>query len=279
MAALLALISSITWGIADFGGGLATRRIGPLKVLTVSYPAGAVVVTLLALTVVPGTLSTTVLGLSVYTAIVGTIAMVLLYAALAVGPMGIVSPLTAAGGAAVPVIVGVARGESLTFLIVVGIVLAGIAVVLVSRESGPHPKVSLRGLLLSGGAGLFIGLYLVGLGVAPEDSGVWVAALSRWWSSLGVSVVVLILIARRRSGSWRPYPWLFVLMAGTLDATANGIFQLAASGGDLVVVAVIGSLYPAATLLLAHWFLHERMSKVQWSGVVLALAAAVALTV
>lgn len=278
MAALLALISSITWGIADFGGGLATRRIGPLKVLTVSYPAGAVVVTLLALTVVPGTLSTTVLGLSVYTAIVGTVAMVLLYAALAVGPMGIVSPLTAAGGAAVPVIVGVARGESLTFLIVVGIVLAGIAVVLVSRESGPHPRVSLRGLLLSGGAGLFIGLYLVGLGVAPEDSGVWVAALSRWWSSLGVAVVVLILIARRRSGSWRPYPWLFVLMAGTLDATANGIFQLAASGGDLVVVAVIGSLYPAATLLLAHWFLHERMSKVQWSGVVLALAAAVALT-
>ncbi len=279
MAALLALISSIAWGIADFGGGLATRRIGALRVLTVSYPAGAIVVTLLALTIVPGTLSATVLGLSVYTAIVGTIAMVLLYAALAVGPMGIVSPLTAAGGAAVPVIVGLARGESLTPLIVLGIVLAGIAVILVSRESGPHPKVSARGLLLSGGAGLFIGLYLVGLGVAPEDSGVWVAALSRWWSTLGVVIIVLVMLARGRRGVWTPYPWAFAILAGSLDATANGLFQLAASGGDLVVVAVIGSLYPAATLLLAHWFLHERMSKVQWSGVMLALAAAIALAV
>lgn len=278
MAALLALISSIAWGIADFGGGLATRRIGPLKVLAVSYPAGAVVITLLALTVLPGTVSSTVLGLSVYNAVVGTIAMVLLYAALAVGPMGIVSPLTAAGGAAVPVLVGVARGEALTPLILLGIVLAGIAVVLVSRESGPHPKVSARGLLLSGGAGLFIGLYLVGLGVAPEDSGVWVAALSRWWSSLGVAVVVLVMLVRRRGGSWRPYPWRFALLAGALDASANGMFQLAAAGGELVVVAVIGSLYPAATLLLAHWFLHERMSRVQWSGVLLALAAAVSLT-
>ena len=279
MAALLALISSIAWGIADFGGGLATRKIGPLRVLTVSYPAGAIVVTLLALTVVPGTLSSSVLYLSIYTAIVGTIAMVLLYAALAVGPMGIVSPLTAAGGAAVPVIVGLARGESLTPLIILGIVLAGIAVVLVSRESGPHPKVSARGLVLSGGAGLFIGLYLVGLGVAPDTSGIWVAALSRWWSTLGVVIVLLVMFARGRGGVWSPYPWAFAILAGSLDATANGLFQLAASGGDLVVVAVIGSLYPAATLLLAHWFLHERMSRIQWSGVALALAAAVALAV
>ena len=279
MAALLALISSIAWGIADFGGGLATRRIGPLRVLTVSYPAGAIVVTLLALTIVPGTLTSSVLYLSIYTAVVGTIAMVLLYAALAVGPMGIVSPLTAAGGAAVPVVVGLTRGESLTPLIVLGIVLAGIAVVLVSRESGPHPKVSARGLLLSGGAGLFIGLYLVGLGVAPEDSGVWVAAISRWWSTLGVVIVLLVMFARGRGGTWTPYPWAFAILAGSLDATANGLFQLAASGGDLVVVAVIGSLYPAATLLLAHWFLHDRMSRVQWSGVLLALGAAVALAI
>lgn len=279
MPALLALFSSIAWGIADFGGGLATRRIGPLRVLTVSYPAGALVITLLALTIVPGTISPSVLWLSIYTSVVGTIAMVLLYAALAVGPMGIVSPLTAVGGATVPVIVGIARGESLTPLIVGGMVLAVIAVIFVSRESGPHPKVSSRGLLLSAGAGLFIGCYLVGLGIAPEGSGIWVAALSRWWSSVGVGLVVLVLLLRGRRGVWSPYPWLFALLAGTLDASANAMFQLAAAGGDLLVVAVIGSLYPAATLLLAHWFLHERMSRIQWAGVVLALGAAVALAV
>jgi len=279
MPALLAMFSSIAWGIADFGGGLATRRVGPLRVLTVSYPAGAVVITLLALTIIPGSLTSGAIELSVVTSIAGTIAMVLLYAALAVGPMGIVSPLTAVGGAAVPVIVGITRGETVTPLIVGGMLLAVIAVILVSRESGPHARVSLRGLLLAGGAGLFIGLYLVGLGSAPEGSGVWVAALSRWWSTLGVLVVVGVLLLRRGRSSGSPYPWLLAAMAGVLDASANGMFQLAAQGGELVVIAVIGSLYPAATLLLAHWVLKERMSRVQWSGVVVALAAAVALTV
>ncbi|MCF8558190.1 MAG: EamA family transporter [Candidatus Nanopelagicales bacterium] len=126
---------------------------------------------------------------------------------------------------------------------------------------------------------MFIGLYLVGLGVAPDDSGVWVAVFSRWWSSLGMVAVGLVVLVRHGSASWRPYPWLAVIAVGALDGSANGMFQLAAQGGELIVVAVIGSLYPAATLLLAHWFLHERMSRIQWSGVVLALGAAAALAI
>lgn len=157
--------------------------------------------------------------------------------------------------------------------------LAVIAVVLVSRESGPHARVTMKGLLLSGGAGLFIGLYLVGLGTAPDDSGIWVAALSRWWSSIAMVTVALIVILRSRSTSRSRYPWLLALAAGVLDASANALFNLAAQGGDLLVVAVIGSLYPAATIVLAHFVLHERMSRIQWCGVALALAAAVALTV
>jgi drug/metabolite transporter (DMT)-like permease len=274
MPALLALLSSIAWGLADFNGGLATRRVGALRILAVSYPAGALGLTLFALLIVPGTISSGVLWLSVYTAVVGTIAMFLLYAALAIGPMGIVSPLTALGGAAVPVVAGIVRGESLTTMIVIGLVLAVVAVILVSRESGPHARVTMRGLLLSAGAGLFIGLFLVGLGIAPEGSGVWVATFSRWWSTVGMVILALILLARSGTG-----PWLLATTAGVLDAAANGLFQLAAAEGELLVVGVIGSLYPAATLLLAHVFLHERMSRVQWTGVVLALGAAVALAV
>jgi drug/metabolite transporter (DMT)-like permease len=220
-----------------------------------------------------------VLWLSVYTAVAGTLAMVLLYGALAIGPMGVVSPLTAVGGAAVPVVVGIARGESVTVLIVIGMVLAAIAVILVSRESGPHARVTLKGLVLSGGAGLFIGLYLVGLGIAPDDSGIWVASLSRWWSSIAMITVALVLVLRRPAKTGARYPWLLAVSAGILDASANALFNLAAQGGELLVVAVIGSLYPAATIVLAHFVLHERMSRIQWSGVVLALAAAVALTV
>ena len=91
--------------------------------------------------------------------------------------------------------------------------------------------------------------------------------------------VALVLILRRKAGSGARYPWLLALSAGVLDASANALFNLAAQGGELLVVAVIGSLHPAATIVLAHFVLHERMSRIQWSGVVLALAAAVALTV
>lgn len=279
MSALLALISSVAWGSADVAGGLGARRVGSVRVIAVNYPAGALVLTAFALFVVPGTITRDVILLSVVTAVVGTLGMVLLYAALAVGPMGIVSPLTAIGGAAIPVIVGVMRGEPLTLPFVLGAALALVAVVLVSRESGPHARITPRALLLSAGAGIAIGFFLTALGIAPEGSGVWAATLSRWWSTLGMIIVTVILLSRSGLAKWRPYPWLFAIGAGALDALANGFFQLAAQDGELAVVAVIGSLYPATTLLIAHVLLKERMSRVQWAGVALALGAVVALTV
>ena len=279
MGALLALISSVAWGSADVAGGLGARRVGSVRVIAVNYPAGALILTVFALFVVPGTIDQTVIMLSLATAVVGTLGMILLYAALALGPMGIVSPLTAIGGAAIPVIVGVVRGEPLTLLFTLGAGLALVSVVLVSRESGHHARITPRALLLSAGAGLAIGLFLTALGVAPEGSGVWAATLSRWWSTIGMVAVTIVLLRRHGLGPWKPYPWIFAVGAGSLDALANGFFQLAAQDGALAVVAVIGSLYPATTLLIAHFVLKERMSGVQWSGVALALGAVVALTV
>ena len=164
-------------------------------------------------------------------------------------------------------------------LFALGAILALIAVVLVSRESRPHARITPRALLLSAGAGIAIGFFLTALGIAPEGSGVWAATLSRWWSTLGMIVVTLILLSRGGLAKWRPYPWAFAIGAGALDAVANGVFQLAAQGGELAVVAVIGSLYPATTLLIAHFLLKERMTRVQWTGVLVALGAVVALTV
>jgi len=279
MGALLALISSVAWGSADVAGGLGARRVGSVRVIAVNYPAGAIVLTAFALLLVPGSITPDIILLSIVTAVVGTLGMALLYAALAVGPMGIVSPLTAIGGAAIPVIVGVIRGEPLTLLFGLGAALALVAVVLVSRESRPHARISPRALLLSAAAGITIGFFLTTLGIAPEGSGVWAATLSRWWSTLGMVVVTIILLSRSGLAKWRPYPWLFAIGAGALDAIANGLFQLAAQGGELAVVAVIGSLYPATTLLIAHFLLKERMTRVQWAGVVLALGAIITLTI
>ena len=279
MAVLFALISSLSWGTADFLGGLASRRVGSLRVLSVSYPAGGVLITILALLVVPGVLSSESVWVGVASGAVGAVGMGLLYAALAQGQMGIVSPITAVLSGAVPVLVGVIRGESLSPTAIAGILAAGLAVILVSRETGPHKKTPPRAIAIAIASGLAIGAYLSVLGSAPDDSGIWVATIGRWFSSILV-VIALIIWLVRTGAKWSAagaFPWGLAVAAGGLDALANAVFQLAAQRGLLAIVAVIGSLYPAATLLLARFVLHERISRVQLVGVVLALAAAATL--
>jgi drug/metabolite transporter (DMT)-like permease len=279
MGALFALGSSIAWGCADFIGGVAARRVGPLRVMLLSYPAGALLLTVIALALVPGEVNAEILGWSIAVGLSGSLAIFLLYAALAIGPMGIVSPLTAVGSAAVPVLAGLARGEAITPLIIIGMILATVAVILVSREPGPHRSVTTRALLMSAGAGFFLGLCLTGLGLAPAESGIWVSALGRWIASVAVLGVALIVLTRSNPPTSSPYPWALAISAGALDGLANGFFQVAAQQAELVIVAVISSLYPAATLLLARWLLGERLSRIQVVGVALALGAIVALAI
>lgn len=276
MAALLALLSSLTWGSADFLGGLASRRVGALRVLTVSYPAGFLAILPIAVWVLPGSLSFDIAGWAIAAGAVGAAGMVMFYGALARGTMGIVSPLTAVMSAGIPVVVGLVLGESLGWVAIVGIIAAAVAVILISRERGEHLRTSPLSLGLALGSGIGFGFYLTVLGLAPVDSGIWTATIARAVSSVLVITAAIIALRPR----WQsPFPWVIVLVAGSLDALANGIFQLAAQRGDLAIVAVIGSLYPAATLFLARVFLRERMSMVQASGVALALAAIIALSI
>lgn len=275
MAALLALVSSLSWGVADFMGGLAARRVGPIQVLAISYPAGAVLLTLLAMFVIPGTLSMEVLPYAVAAGLIGALAIGLLYAALTRGQMGVVSPLTAVMSGAVPVAVGLARGETLSGLAVAGIALAVVAVFMVSKESGHHDRTPMSAIVLALSSGVAIGLYLTAIGLAPQDSGVWAATIGRWVSTVVMLIAVLIVAGKVVSAG---YPWLLVIGSGILDASANGIFQLASQRGLLSVVAVIGSLYPAATVVLARVILKERLNGIQIGGVVLALSAAAMLS-
>ena len=281
MAALLALLSSLSWGTSDFMGGLAARRVGSVRVLAVSYPSGAVLITFLALVIIPGQWSWSTVTIGLVAGVVGALAIGLLYAALSRGQMGIVSPITAVLSGAVPVVVGVVLGESLSALALAGVAVAGVAVVLVSRESGPHRRTPVRAVLLAVASGLAIGIYLSVIGTAPVDSGIWVATMGRWFSTALVLFILVILVWRSRgtlSGDRPAFPWNLALAAGALDALANAVFQLAAQRGLLAIVAVIGSLYPAATVILARVLLKETMSRVQLVGVVLALLAASVLT-
>jgi drug/metabolite transporter (DMT)-like permease len=276
VGALLALISSTSWGVADFFGGLASRRSSPAQVLSVSYPAGAIILTLLSLFVVKGDLTTEVIPYALAAGVIGGIAMFLLYAALTRGPMGIVSPITAVMSGLIPVLAGLIRGESLTALAILGMIGAAVAVVLVSRESGhAHERTPVSALLFALSAGVAIGLFLVAIGLSPQSAGIWTATLARWITTIGTVAIVTLFVRRTPVES---FPWALAIAAGTLDALANALFQLASQNGLLSVVSVIGSLYPAATVLLARIFLHERMNPVQVTGVLVAFAAVVALT-
>ncbi|HEV8025732.1 MAG TPA: DMT family transporter, partial [Candidatus Nanopelagicales bacterium] len=144
-----------------------------------------------------------------------------------------------------------------------------------------HRSTPAKAIVLALASGLAIGIYLSILGTAPPDSGIWVASVGRWVSSVLVIGALLVIVRNRapRADERKiSYPWNLALAAGGLDALANAVFQLAAQRGSLAIVAVIGSLYPAATVVLARYLLHERLSRVQLVGVGLALGAAAVLT-
>lgn len=289
MAPLLALLSSLLWGCGDFLGGISTRRVGALRVIAVSYPVGCVVLLACALFVIPGTIDGTTLWWSLVVGISGILAMYMFYLTLAVGPMGILSPITAVLSAGIPVVVGIMLGESLNGLAIIGIVIAGLAIVLVSLEFGAERSVTAKGLTYAIAAGTLIGVYMTGVGLSPDDSGLWVVTLGRVIGALlALAVAAVVLLGQRngRRGSASgtlparaSYPWIAVIAVGVLDSTANGVFQVAVRMDALAIVAVLASLYPAATVVLARYFLAERMSRLQVVGVGMALVAAAALSV
>jgi drug/metabolite transporter (DMT)-like permease len=278
---LLALISSITWGLADFLGGLASRRTRIVRVLPISYLSGAVVVTFFSIFLIPGELNSDSYLYGFFAAFFGVPAIALLYVALSRGPMGIVSPITALMAAFVPVITGLLRGDQVSGIGYFGMALAALSVILVSQEqkSESAQPITLSTLLICVASGTLIGAYLTVLGLAPSNQGIWTSTVARWFGFIFVGVFFLIrLKAISKDEKTQPFPWALAIVAGIFDASANGIYQIATQKGVLAIVAVLASLYPAATALLARVILNERLRLIQNVGVVLALAAAACLT-
>ena len=281
MAPLLALISSLTWGLADFLGGLASRRTRIVRVLPVSYLSGAIVVTFFSIFLIPGDLNSDSYLYGFFAAFFGVPAIALLYVALSRGPMGIVSPITALMAGFVPVITGLLRGDSVSAIGYFGMALAALSVILVSQErkSDQAQRISLSTLLICVASGTLIGSYLTVLGLAPSNQGIWTSTIARWFGFLFVGAFFLLrLKAISKDENSQPFPWTLAIVAGIFDASANGIYQIATQKGVLAIVAVLASLYPAATAVLARYVLHERLRVIQNIGVVLALAAAACLT-
>ncbi|MFC4466338.1 EamA family transporter [Streptomyces xiangluensis] len=263
IALLLALGSSLAYGCADFLGGLGARKAHVLRTVMFAAPA-SFVVELLLWPVLGASFSAGALGWGAASGVASAAAFVLLYRTLAIGPMNVLSPVTALVSAALPVGVGLLQGEHLAVAGLVGLPLALLAVVLVSAGHGAgSARPAHTALLLAFGAGAAIALQLVFLHQAPSDSGVAPLIVGRAVSS-AITLAAAGLMYRRL-GSERP-AYAMSAAAGVLDSVANLLFLLAARSGDLAVVAVIVALYPAGTVLLARGVLAERIHRGQLVG-------------
>ncbi len=269
-ALLLALASSLAYGAADFLGGVAARGAHVLGVVVIAAPASLLVELLLWPAVGAGFDSGTV-AWGAASGVASAASFALLYRTLAIGPMSVLSPVTALVSAALPVSVGLVGGERLSGLAVGGMMLAFVAIVVVSGGTDTRAgRPSSTALALAFGAGAAIAVQLVCLDQAPSDSGIAPLLVGRAVSS--VVVIGAAFALRRHLGAARP-SLPASAAAGVLDSLANFAFLLAVREGDLAVVAVITALYPAATVLLARAFLAERIGPAQIAGLGLAAVA------
>jgi drug/metabolite transporter (DMT)-like permease len=276
LAVLLALASSVAWGTADFAGGLISRRLPTLAVTVVSQSAGFVAL-LVAVAVADFRFDGRSFALGVAAGVGGGAGLAAFYRALALGTMSIVSPVVACG-AVVPFAISLATGERPS-----GIALAGAAValggaVLASVEESRAParergRAIALAVVAAGALGLFT--YFLGLG-SREGSALSTLVGARVGSLTLLLTLTAAVGATLRVGRRGLLP---VAAVGLTDVSANALFALASTQGLLSLVAVLGSLYPVTTVLLAHVVLGERLTGVQLAGVAVALAGVAALSV
>ncbi|UAJ78997.1 EamA family transporter [Leifsonia sp. ZF2019] len=281
-AVALGLLSALVYGSADFVGGVAARRIGALRATAVGALSGLALL-LLSLPLVGGAWTPAAVGWGALSGIVGSVAVFLLYACLAIGPMSILSPLTAVVSAIVPLTWGLIGGDRFAPVGYVALGVALIAVVLVGfvPERGAV-RPSGRALLMAVGAGVFIGTFLILLDQTPADSGVVPLIANRAVNgAIMWTVVALVVVRARTRTAEAPGGAAFTrrgtglaAASGALDASANVLILIGLRAGDLSTMSVLVALYPAGTILLAAIVLRERIAPVQWIGLALAVAAA-----
>lgn len=263
---LLALGSALTWGVADFSGGMLSRRLPSAAVVGVSQ-ACSLVALLVLLPFMPAPTSSGWIGWAIVAGLAGSGALVCFYRALAFGTVGVVSPISALA-VSIPVIAGFAAGEQPRTLQVAGIVAAITGAVL---ASGPelrgeqHVKQQAIWYALAAALGFGITMLAIARGSASSPMFTMVGMRSASVAAFGVAAIVLRSVGGVRAGD---LPKLALLGLG--DVTANALLGFATTMGLLSITAVLSALYPVVTVGLAAVILHERMKPVQIAGVVLA---------
>jgi len=271
MASILALFSSFLWGSADYHAGKLSKRFPAIAVLATSQAIGFV--TGVILVVVSQSWSAEPFGSNGYlipgalAGIFGYLGLISLYAGLATGRMGVVSPVSSLG-ALIPLAYALyVKGDELSTILSIGV---GIALVGGFLASGPEVSqgLPLKPLLLALSAAFFFGSALVCMAIGSEGSALMTMTTMRTTTLL----VGIALFLRFRSVGGLGRPELPVLIfIGVADFAANLLLGVATTKGLVSLAMVLGSLYPIATALLAYKFLHERLHKVQYVGIIFAV--------
>jgi drug/metabolite transporter (DMT)-like permease len=268
LALAISLGSALSWGVSDFLGGLQSRRLPVLGVLAVSQPAGLILIAVLIAIFGADPISGGNFLLAALAGAASLFGLWAFYAAMAMGTVSVVAPI-ASLGVVVPVIVGLARGDTPAAIQLIGLVPAIAGVAILGYEEDPdHAGVARRAIALAIVAGIGFGIFFSALAIASPDRPGWAILAVRVGGVATVAIALLISRPRLTAVSGA-IPVLLVI--GFFDILANGLFAVASTKGVLPVVAVGGSMYPAFTIALAHGVLGERLARIQWAGVVLAL--------
>jgi drug/metabolite transporter (DMT)-like permease len=266
--AFLSLSAAAVWGGGDFSGGIAAKRANVFKVVAGAHACGLVLMLLLAWLTGEAMPPASSLGWGVVAGLTGAFGIAALYKGLAIGRMGVVAPVASVVTAVLPVIFGF-RIEGLPHrLQLAGFALALVSIWLIARPDGQID--SHRGLGLAIVAGVMFGLFLISGKQAGVNGVFWPLVAARAASTLLMLLIVAFLPPDPRP--LRP-ALLAIVLSGLADSGANALFLAATRHGRLDVAAVLSSLYPASTVILARVLLKEKISRSQTVGIVGALAA------
>src|SRR3954468_2670291 len=276
-AIALGLAASLSWGVADFFGGIQARRMPVVAVVLGSQLAGLVLAAVIVAVrgeAPPGG------DFAIYAALSslgGIIGLTSFYKALSIGAMGVVAPLSSTA-AIIPVVVGIATGDRPSALQGIGVAVAIGGVVLASRQAIDEAEGSSavsRGVGFALISAVGFGCFFLAIDRASDADVLWAVTVNR---TVSVSLLALALLATRPTLGIRPADLRVLALVGVLDIAANGMFALGSTKGLVSVVAVLASLYPVITVILARVVLGERLRAIQRVGAAAALAGVALIT-
>ncbi len=295
-SAVLALASAVVWGGGDFSGGVAVKAAGgtmrsAFRVVLISHTISLTTLLLLSLFWGGVTPSRTTVAWGLLAGILAALSLTTFYVALSGGAMGAAAALSGLLAAAIPAVVSSYTEGVPGTLRLAGFVIAGVAIWLIAAgpahapdraHTAALPPADRRAMLLAIVAGVGFGLYFVAMKMAGRGGLLWPMTTVRTGSSITCAILVLATLGRRKTDnpaqSTRYLPRQAILWAlgpAFLDTGGNLLFMTATRMGRLDIAAVLASLYPASTILLAAWMFHERPTRAQGLGMLVAVAAVV----